>query len=72
MKNATIILMILLASATTANAMGQPLQPLNPHALKPDLTPTLRPLSPAPRPVIHQAATSACGLSDFYVACSRR
>lgn len=72
MKNILIATMILLATATNANAVGYPMQPLNPHGLKPDLTPALKPLPPTPRLEIRRAAVSPCGLSDFHVACNRR
>lgn len=76
MKLVTIFLMTLLATATTANAAGYSLQPFNPHPLpltfKPDLTPSLRPVPSAPKPVMRQAAVASCGLSDFYVGCAQR
>lgn len=72
MKNILIATMLLLVTATNANAVGNPFQPLNPHGLKPNLTPAFKLPPPAPRLLIRQAAVSSCGLSDFYVACNRR
>ncbi len=55
MKYATLVLITFLAVMTTANAAGYSPQPynqnpLNPHSLKPDLTPSLKTLPSAPIP----------------------